>query len=120
MYEILEKFHLIVAHQTLKMLLHYLVKSKKTSLMHTHTHARMFNGPWSGTTWIVGTRKVKPICILLKQETVSGSGISWAICKSAPGSKQIITPAPDHSVFTGPMTFLLPIQQRQSTEGHLQ
>ena len=29
-----------------------------------------------------GTRKVKPIWILLKQETVSGSGISWAICKS--------------------------------------
>ena len=25
-------------------------------------------------------RKVKPIWILLKQETVSGSGISWAIC----------------------------------------
>ena len=28
-----------------------------------------------------GTRKVKPIWILLKQETVSGSGINWAICK---------------------------------------
>ena len=27
-----------------------------------------------------GTRTVKPIRILLKQETVSGSGISWAIC----------------------------------------
>ena len=47
----------------------------------------------------VGTRKVKPIWILLKQETVSGSGISWAICKSAPGSRQITTPAPHHSVF---------------------
>ena len=30
-----------------------------------------------------GTRKAKPIWILLKQETVSGSGISWEICKSA-------------------------------------
>ena len=40
------------------------------------------------------TRKVKPIWILLKQETVSGSGISWAICKSAPCSRQITTPAP--------------------------
>ena len=29
------------------------------------------------------TRKVKPIWILLKQDTVSGSGISWAIWKSA-------------------------------------
>jgi len=38
------------------------------------------------------TRKVKPIWILLKQETVSGSGISWAICKPAPHSRQITTP----------------------------
>ena len=27
----------------------------------------------------------------------SGSGISWAICKSAPHSRQITTPAPHHS-----------------------
>ena len=47
-----------------------------------------------------GTRKVKPIWILLKQETVSGSGISWAICKSAPRPRQITVPAPN-SVFTG-------------------
>jgi len=38
----------------------------------------------------------------LKQETVSGSGISWAICKSAPCSRQIATPAPHHSVFYRP------------------
>ena len=49
-----------------------------------------------------GTRKVKPIWILLKQDTVSGSGISWAICKSAPCSRQITTPAPHHSVFYRP------------------
>ena len=36
---------------------------------------------------------------LLKQETVSGSGISWAICKSAPHSRQITMPAPHHSSF---------------------
>ena len=46
-----------------------------------------------------GTRKVKPIWISLKQERVSGSSISWAICKSAPCSRQITTPAPHHSVF---------------------
>ena len=59
-----------------------------------HTHP--FNGPFSGTTGWAGTRKV-----LLKQETVSvsGSGISWAICKSAPRSRQITMPAPHHSVF---------------------
>ena len=49
-----------------------------------------------------GTRKVKPIRILLKQETVSGSGISWAMCKSAPCSRQITMPAPHHSVFYRP------------------
>ena len=57
----------------------------------TNTHP--FNGHLSGT------RKVKPSWILLKQETVSVSGISWAICKSAPRSRQITTPAPHHSVF---------------------
>jgi len=36
---------------------------------------------------------------LLKQETVSGSGISWAICKSAPSSRQTNTPAPHHSFY---------------------
>ena len=45
-----------------------------------------------------GTRKVKPIWILLTQETVSGSGISWAVCKSAPRSRQTTTPAPHHHV----------------------
>ena len=37
--------------------------------------------------------------ILLKHVTVSGSGISSAVCKSAPRSRQITTPAPHHSVF---------------------
>jgi len=48
------------------------------------------------------TRKEKPTWILLKQETVSGSGTSWAICKSAPRSRQITMPAPHHSVFYRP------------------
>ena len=51
---------------------------------------------------VADTRKVKPILIVLKQETVSGNGISWAICKSAPHSRQITTPAPHHSVFYRP------------------
>ena len=58
-----------------------------------------------------GTRKVKPVWILLKQETVSGSSISWAICKSAPRCRQLTTPEPHHPVF------LPPNQQHQSTEG---
>ena len=63
----------------------------------THTHP--FNGPFLGLPRWAGTRKVKPIWILLKQATLSGSDISWAICKSAPRSRQITMPAPHHSVF---------------------
>jgi len=58
----------------------------------THTHTHLFNGLFSRTTWVSRYQKVKPIWILLKQETVGGSGISWAICKSAPCSRQITTP----------------------------
>ena len=81
---------------------------------HTHTHLTAL---FPGLPRWPGTRKVKPIWILLKQETVSGSGISWAICKSVPSSRQITTPAPHHSLsfFKGRMPFLLPNQQRQST-----
>jgi len=57
-----------------------------------------FNGPLSGTTQLSWYQKGKTNRILLKQETVSGSGISWAICKSAPCSRQITMPAPHRSV----------------------
>jgi len=63
---------------------------------------RSFNGPFPGLPGWAGTRKVKLIWILLKQETVSGSGISWTICKSAPRSRQITTPAPITQVFYRP------------------
>ena len=64
----------------------------------THTHTCL-TALFPGLPGWAGTRKVKLIWILLKQETVCGSGISWAICKSAPRSRQITTPAPHHSVF---------------------
>jgi len=68
---------------------------------HTHTHTRL-TALFLGLPRWAGTRKVKPIWILLKQETVSGSGISWAMCKSAPRSRQITMPAAHHSVFYRP------------------
>ena len=68
---------------------------------HSHTHTRLM-AHFPGLPGSSGTRKVKPIWILLKQETVSGSGISWAICKSASRSRQIDTPAPHHSVLCRP------------------
>jgi len=64
----------------------------------THTHIRLTALCLGLPRW-AGTTKVKPIWILLKQETVSGSGISWAICKFAPRSRQITMPVPHHSVF---------------------
>ena len=94
----------------------------RLKLVHLSTewnHTRLA-APCPGLPGWAGTRKVKPIGILPKQETVSGSGISWDICKSAPRSRQIATPAPHHSVFTGRMLFLPPNQQRQSTEGKAQ
>jgi len=84
----------------------------------SYTHAHTFNGPFPGLPGWAGTRKVKPVWILLKQETVSGSGISWATYKFASRSRQITMPASHHSKFsTGWMPFLPPNQQRQSTEG---
>jgi len=49
-----------------------------------------------------------------------GSGISWTVSKqSAPRSRQITTPTPRQSIFTGRMLFLSPHQQRQSTESNV-
>jgi len=67
----------------------------------THTHTRL-TALCLGLPGWAGIRKVKLIWILLKQEMVSGSGISWATCKSAPRSRQITMPAPHHSVFYRP------------------
>ena len=72
-----------------------------TGRRHTHPHTRL-TALCPGLPGWAGTRKAKQIWILLKQETVSGTGISWAICKSAPRSRQITTPAPHHSVFYRP------------------
>ena len=87
--------------------------------MATHTHTHRLMALFPGLPRWACTRKEKPIWILLKQETVSDSGISWAISTSAPRSRQITMPAPHHSVFfTGWIPFLPPNQQRQSTEGN--
>ena len=54
----------------------------------------------------------------MKQETVSGSGISWNICKSLQADNH--ANIPPLSFFTGRMPFLTPNKQRQSTEGTTQ
>jgi len=67
-------------------------------LKRTYTHTRL-TALFPGLPGWASTRKIKPIWILLKQETVSGNGISWAIRKSAPRSRQITTPAPTTEFF---------------------
>ena len=71
-------------------------------LMHLFKSQTRLTALFLGRPGWAGTRKVKPIWILLKQETVSGSGSSWARCKSAPRCWQITMPAPHHSVFYRP------------------
>ena len=75
-------------------------------LTRTHTYKEVWNytrftALCPGLHGSAGTRKVKPICFLLKQE----QWVAWhqlGICKSAPRSRQITTPAPHHSVFYRP------------------
>ena len=58
------------------------------------THAHTFNGSLSGTTQVSRYQKGKAN---LDFTEARDSGVSWAICKSAPRSKQTTTPAPHHS-----------------------
>jgi len=56
---------------------------------YTHTIVLLLFWNLSGTTWVSRyqkgkTRKGKTNLDLLEQDVVSGSGICWAICKSAP------------------------------------
>ena len=87
----------LLARQALRY--HLTCRQYIISTLHTHTRLMAL---FPGLPGWVGTRKVKSIWILLKQETVSGSSIKWAICKSASRSRQITTPAPHHSVFYRP------------------
>jgi len=71
---------------------------EECSVIHTHTHTCL-TALFPGLPGWAGTRKVKSVWISLKQETLSDSGIGWALCKSAPRSRQITTPVPHHLVF---------------------
>jgi len=81
-----------------------------------------FNSLFSRTIWVSRYQKDKTSVHLneARDDGVWGRrGISWTICKqSAPRSRQITTPTPHHSIFTGRMLFLTLNQQRESTEGH--
>jgi len=74
--------------------------------MRTVTIHTILRPSWilSGTTWVSRHQKGKTNLDFLEQEIVSGSDISWAICKFAPWPR----PASHHSIFTGRMPFLPP------------
>jgi len=71
---------------------------------HTHTHTTVLQSCWilCGTTRVSWHQKGKTSLDLVEQEIVNGSGISWAICKSAPWPRHVTTPASHQSVFYSP------------------
>jgi len=101
------------------------VQKKTLSAKVTTTTTRLhpFNGLFSRTACVSRYQKGKTSLDLneARDNGVLGcSGISWTICKeSAPRSREITTPAPHHSSFTGRMLFLTPNQERQSTKGNI-
>jgi len=64
--------------------------------MYTHTCLTAF---FAGTTQVSRYQKGKTNLDFTEARDSDGSGISWAICKSALYSRQITTAAPHHSVF---------------------
>jgi len=91
-------------------------------IFHTTPLLHPFNGLFSRTTRVSQYQKGTTSLDLndARDDGALGcSGISWTICKqSAPRSRQITTPTPHHSIFTGRMLFLMPNQQCQSTKGN--
>jgi len=61
-----------------------------------------YNSPLSRTTLVSWYLKGKTNLDFTEARDITGTGIIWAIRKSAPHSRQITTPAPHHSVFYRP------------------
>ena len=80
---------------------------------HAHTHNH-FTALWtlSRITQVNQYHKAKTNLDLLEQEIVSGSDISWDICKSTPCPRQITCQHPTTQFFIGRMPFLPLNQQR--------
>jgi len=79
-----------------------------------------FNGLFSKTTWVSQYQKGKTTLDLNETRDDGVLGWQWHQLEhkqSAPRSRQITTPTPHRSIFTGRMLFLTPSQQCQSTEG---
>jgi len=90
-----------------------------------------FNGLFSRTTWVSQHQKGKTSMDFNKARDDGVLGWQWhqlnnmqTICIAPDGaiqsarSRETTTPTPHHPIFTGQMLFLMPNQQRQSTERH--
>jgi len=86
--------HLLVTQKTASQHLRYTHKQAHTTILWPL-------GFCPGLPGWAGTRKVQPIWIYWI-EIVNDSGISWAICKSAPWPRHKTMPASHHSVFYRP------------------
>ena len=85
---------------------------------HTHTHTHTFNGPFSGTTRVSWYQKGKTNLDFTAARDSEWQWHRWAVCKSAPRSRQITMPAPHHSVYLqARCPSCHPTDKRQSTEG---
>ena len=58
-----------------------------------------FSRPFSGTTQVSWYQKGKTNLDFTEGRDSESSGISWAVCKSAPCSGQVTMPTPHHPVF---------------------
>ena len=71
--------------------------------VHAHVHARVSHRCVRVCVCACVRACVRAcVCVHAQVSHHSVSGISWAICKSAPRSRQIPMPAPHHSVFYRP------------------
>ena len=86
----------IVAVQKQFMFVCIYVCSNSLSVCWAFEKLHMLNGPFSSTTQVSRNKKGKTN---LDFTEARDNGISWAVCKSAPRSRQITMPAPHHSVF---------------------
>jgi len=58
----------------------FLSDSRISEIIARNNHLQPFNGLFSRTTWVSQYQIGKTNLDLLEQETVSGSGINWALC----------------------------------------
>jgi len=105
-------------HKTLTTFQHQAPRQNYVAIFTKHTHAHLFNGPFSGTTRVSQYQKVKTD---LDFTEARDNEWKWhklghmQVCASLQTDNHASTPP--LSFFTGRMPFLPPNQQRQSTEG---